>query len=282
MDQDASMKSREPNLIDLFSDVWAAKFYIIVFMCIGAIGAFSFLSVSVPHYKSQMIVAPASPMTGAESSSMLANDNLFALRYLVQRIGAGAGSDFQRFENIYHGVSVASILLKDPTILAGLRNDKAFTFRDTKQEWNASKLSEYLKDRVTLESVGTSAAKKFVYFHQDKEFAEYFLSGLHRIADNLIRRNVREDAKARVEYLTRELDTTSNPEHRRTLATLLMEQERLLMLVSIDQPYAANVFEPAFSSVKTEWPNPYLVYTGFIVAGMMIGFLIFSLRRSQS
>lgn len=238
------------------------------------------LALAIPHYKSTMIIAPASPMTGAESSSLLANDNLFALRYLVQRIGAGGGSDFQRFENVYTGPSVARILLKDPRIEQGLNADKTFTFSKGEGSWNAEKLSEYLKDRVKLASVGTTASKKLVYKHPDKEFGEYFLSGLHRISDNLIRQNIRTDAKARVEYLREAVQSLNNPDHRRTLTTLLMEQERLLMLVSIDQPYAASVIEPASSTVKPDWPNFYLVYIGFIFLGMMAGFFIGIFRRS--
>lgn len=270
----------EPTVSDLISDVFKAKLYIILGGLLGAALAFGFIALSIPHYKTQMILAPASPMTGAESSSMLANDNLFALRYLAQRIGAGgAGGDFQRFENIYGGPSVAEILLKDARVQQGLAKDYAFTFSEPEQDWSAEELSEYIQKRVKLEPVGTSAAKKLVYFHQDKDFAEYFISGLHRIADNLIRHNIRGDAKARVDYLSDAINTTTNAEHRRALTTLLMEQERLLMLVSIDQPYAANVIEPASSSAKPEWPNLYFVYFGFILIGMIAGFLIYGLKR---
>lgn len=282
MDADRKNTPNEPTLGDVVIDLWAARFFVFLGGIAGVFGAFVFLSLAIPHYKTSMIIAPASPMTGAESSSMLANDNLFALRYLVQRIGAGAGSDFQRFENIYTGPSVAAILLKDSRVLQGLRDDIAFTFSKAETQWSDVLLSEYLQDRVTLEPIGTTPAKRLVYYHQDKEFAEYFLSGLHRIADNLIRLNIREDAKARVEYLTSSIEKTSNPEHRRTLTTLLMEQERLLMLVSIDQPYAASVLEPASSSVKPEWPNLYFVHAVFIILGMMAGFLIFGLRQQKA
>lgn len=281
MDQSARALP-EPTMADFFYDIYKAKFAILIGAVIGFFVALSFISFSIPHYKTEMILSPASPMTGAESSSMLADDNLFALRYLAQRIGGGGGgSDFQRFENIYAGPSVAEILLRDKTVQQGLSNDRGFTFSDAENDWSAEKLAEYLKTRVSLEPVGTSAAKKLVYYHQDQDFAEYFLSGIHRIADNLIRHNIREDAKARVDYLNDAIAKTSNTEHRRALTTLLMEQERLLMLVSIDQPYAANVIEPASSSAKTAWPNLYFVYTGFILLGMLAGFLIYNLRRQR-
>ena len=218
-------------------------------------------------------------MTGAETSSMLANDDLFALRFLMQRLGPGQGSDFQRFENIYAGPSVAEILLSDPKILRGLSADKAFVFAEPEQRWSAEKLSEYLKKRTRLEPVGTSNARRMVYYHPDGAFAKYLLTAIHHIADGLIRRDIRADSRARVEYLRSAIAETGNPEHRRTLTTLLMEQERLLMLVSIDQPYAASVVEPAAIGVKADWPDKALVYLAFALVFAFLGFLAYGVRR---
>lgn len=269
----------EPRLGDLFSDVWRAKFWIVAGAALGILAAFLFIQMSVPHYKAAILLAPAAPMTGAETSSMLANDDLFALRFLMQRLGPGQGSDFQRFENIYAGPSVAEILLSDEKIMRGLRADTAFVFSEAEQEWSAEKLSEYLKERTRLEPVGTSNARRMVYYHPDGAFAKYMLSAIHHIADGLIRRDIRADSKARVEYLRSAIAETSNPEHRRTLTTLLMEQERLLMLVSIDQPYAASVVEPAAIGVKADWPDKMLVYLAFTLVFSFLGFVIYGVRR---
>jgi len=274
-----NVHAQEPLLGDLVNDLWRAKFWIVIGAALGLLAAFVFIQLSVPHYKGAVLLAPAAPMTGAETSSMLANDDLFALRFLMQRLGPGQGSDFQRFENIYAGPSVAEILLSDEKITRGLRADKAFVFSEPEQEWSAEKLSEYLKKRTALEPVGTSNARRMVYYHPDGAFAKYMLSAIHHIADGLIRRDIRADSRARVEYLRSAIAETGNPEHRRTLTTLLMEQERLLMLVSIDQPYAASVVEPAAIGVKAEWPDKALVYLVAAFVFAFLGFLAYGVSR---
>jgi hypothetical protein len=269
----------EPRLGDLLADLWHAKVWMLAGAALGLLAAFVFIQISVPHYKAAIMLAPAAPMTGAETSSMLANDDLFALRFMMQRLGPGQGSDFQRFENIYAGPSVADILLSDEKIMRGLRADTAFVFSEAEQDWSAEKLSEYLKKRTTMEPVGTSNARRMVYYHPDGAFAKYMLSAIHHIADGLIRRDIRADSKARVEYLRSAIAETGNPEHRRTLTTLLMEQERLLMLVSIDQPYAASVVEPAAIGVKPDWPDRALVYLVAALVFAFSGFLAYGVRR---
>lgn len=270
---------QEPRISDLFHDLWRAKLWIGIAAALGLLGAFVFIKISVPHYKAEILLAPAAPMTGAETSSMLANDDLFALRFLMQRLGPGQGSDFQRFENIYAGPSVTKILLSDEKIVRGLRADKAFVFSGPEQDWSAEKLAEYLKKRTKLEPVGTSNARRMVYYHPDGAFAKYMLSAIHHIADSLIRRDIRADSRARVEYLRNAIAETGNPEHRRTLTTLLMEQERLLMLVSIDQPYAASVVEPAAIGVKPDWPDAALVYLSFVLVFSFLGFFAHGVHK---
>tara|TARA_B100000780_G_scaffold268202_1_gene225936 strand:- start:732 stop:1634 length:903 start_codon:yes stop_codon:yes gene_type:complete len=273
------LASHEPKLGDLALDIWRAKIWIIAAALGALLAAFVFVQICVPHYKGTILLSPAAPMTGAETSSMLANDDLFALRFLMQRLGPGQGSDFQRFENIYAGPSVAEILLSDENILQGLSRDRSFIFSSPETRWSAEKLSAYLNKRLRLEPVGTSNARRLVYYHPDGAFAKYMLSAIHHIADGLIRRDIREDSRARVDYLRGAIAQTNNPEHRRTLTTLLMEQERLLMLVSIDQPYAASVIEPAAIGVEPEWPNAPLIYSAAALVFAFFGFLAYGVWR---
>lgn len=279
MDYDGFSASHNMTFGALFADIRRARLYILTGLACGLLCAAGFMALAIPHYKASIILSPAAPMTGAESSSMLANDNLFALRFLVQRLGSGQGSDFQRFENIYTGPSVAAILLKDRKIESGLKADQSFSFLTPEQSWNAEKLSEYLGKRLRLEPMGVTSARRLTYHHADPEFARYLVSAVHHIADGLIRHTIREDSKARVDYLNKASSETTNPEHRRALTTLLMEQERLLMLVSIDQPYAASVIEPASSGVKPQWPDKKLTFAGFALIFAFLGYLVYGARR---
>ncbi len=278
---DSAVQNRDKTLGDLLSDIVKARGFIVTGILIGAALAALIGFVSVPHYKATMIVGPANPMDGAEVSSLLANDNLYALRHLVQRVGGANTTDFLRFENIYNGPSIAAKLLEDPAVVKGLMLDRSVEFSGGRKEYTPAELSEYLEKRVKLEPVGTTALRRLVYWHPHPEFAAYFLGRIHDLSDHHIRSDIREETTQRVKYLQDAIDRTNNPEHRRALTTLLLEQERLRMLVSIDQPYAAAVIEPPASSQKPEWPDYYLLLSCGILLGAFLGFILHGCVRER-
>lgn len=263
------------TLGDLFAGLWRGKFWVASGVLVGCVLAALFCFTATPHYRAHMIISPANPMNGAEVSSLLAEDNLFALRYLVQRVGVANSSDFMRFENKYAEATVAGQLLEDPNIMRGLDFDRSFTFSKPQEDWSAEKLAAYIHDRVRLEPVGATPLRRMVYDHPNESFAVYFLQAVHAETDELIRENIRTDAEERVRYLQGAIKSTQNPEHRRALTTLLLEQERLRMLVSIEQPYAASIIEQAASSFKPVWPNAALVFPAFVFAFSLLGFAAF-------
>lgn len=277
----------EPSLAEMIRDIWEARTAITRGFLSGALCALLLMGLLMPSYKAEMIVAPASPMNGADMSSMPLDGSLSALRYLVQRAGGGNSSNFLRFENLYAGPSVATLLLKDDVILAGLQNDKTLRLRllQKEKEWTPDKLSAYIERRVKLVRLEDRTLRRLTYLHPDRKFAPYLLSRLHILTDALIRNDIRGQTIERISYLQEKLAQSTNPEHRRALATLLLEQERLLMLASIDQPYAAAALEPPHASVKTVWPDPLLVFPIFMLLGAVLGLVFHSLcninRRSR-
>lgn len=267
--------SHEKTFIDLLHDINRCRGFIFSGMAIGILIAIVVTLFSTPYYKSKMIISPANPMNGAEISSLLADDNLFALRYLVQRVGVANSSDFLRFENIYDGVSVAEVLVSQPDILRGIADDKRWNFQKIEQlQWSAEKLSNYIQKNVILEPVNGTTLRQIVYHHPNPNFAKYFITGIHKVSDALIRKTVREESEGRIAYLQEQVSQTKNPEHRRALTTLLMEQERLLMLASLEQPYAAAIVEKASASHKEIWPNIPVIFLSLIVIGVVSGFLM--------
>ncbi|MEZ5814473.1 MAG: hypothetical protein R3E13_07150 [Alphaproteobacteria bacterium] len=266
---------REDTLGDLAGAVWAGRVFVLFGLMIGALGAFVFVEAAVPHYGARMVLVPASPMNMAAVSEVGRSG-------AVSSVNAQNDMSFTRFEASYKGVSVAGLLLRDPEITAGLAQDKAFVFSDVERGWSAEKLAEYIARRVEIDPVGETRLRGFRYLHPDKDFAVMFLRRLHNITDGLIRHGLRKDVNERIAYLNEALSETMNPEHRRAMTDLLMEQERLKMLVSIDQPYAASVVVPAASSVKVIWPDPALVYSALMAVGAFLGFVVFSIRKGRA
>ena len=270
------------TLFDVLRVVWRGRLHVIAGIFIGAVLAFGFVMSSVPGYRSQLIVAPANPISGTDMSSLVGDGNLFALSYLAQRVGVGHSTDFSRFETLYKGVSVAEILLNDPVIQTGLSRDRSFVFSEAEMSWFPAKLAEYIDQRVYFENVGLTSSKRMVYVHPDAEFGRYFLIQIHRVTDSIMRERLRTESTERVAYLKQSVRETNNPEHRRALTTLLLEQERLKMLVSIDQPYVASVVDPASSKVDPVWPNSAFVFVACMFVGGFLGFVVFGFRLSSA
>lgn len=269
------------HLTDLLRDLWQAKTYILLGALTGIVCAILFTAIATPYFKAGIILSPAKPMSGSNFASAGNADNLSLISYLLQRTGVGNSVEFSQFETMAKGPVIAAQLLNDKNIRTGLYHDRTFPFSTPKESWNAQELSEYLQDRLHMESIGATGMRRMVYSHPDPAFAAYMLQNIQHITDTAIRTATRKETQDRITYLRSNLAQTNNPEHRRALTSLLLEQERLKMLVSIDQPYAAQIIEPASPSAKTTWPDKPLLFATLILAFGFIGFVIFNLRHSH-
>jgi hypothetical protein len=239
-------------------------------------------ALAVPQFRAELTLAPANPMNGAQFSRLMQDgDNFTPLSFLLQKVGSAGTPDFIRFEATARGQAVAGELLEDRTILEGLARDRAFLWSRPRTRWTAAELSEYLERRIDIEPVSGGGLRQLRYSHPDPRFAAYLLSEIHKVADHAIRRKTRGETLGRITYLQAELAKSTNPEHRRALTDLLLEQERLNMLVSIDQPYAADIVEDSASSARPLWPDIPLSAVLLGLAGMALGFAAFGLRHSK-
>ncbi len=272
--QDQTSRPQSGDLMDMLAAVWRARVAIAFAMFLGGLLAFLFVHFAVAHYRAQIILSPAQGMNLVQNTALDSgghSDNVAS--------GQDAAGIFQQFQVRYKSAAVADLLLRDPQITQGLAQDRDFNFTrsSAQQGWSADRLAEYIADRVRVDGVGESALRRFYYYHPDKEFGVLFLQRLHNITDGLIRHNVRVAVNERIVYLNGVLDSTMNPNHRRNITALLMEQERLKMLVSIDQPYAADVVVAASASVHALWPDATLVYAVFLALGAFLGFVLHGL-----
>jgi hypothetical protein len=259
------MQQNSPaTLNDVIAGIARAKASIIIGMVFGVALAALFIFASIPAYRAQMIVGPAAPIIYDERASAAADMHAPVLN------DANA-MNFTRFEATLAGPSVAGTLLKDEKIFEGLMQDKAFGVVPVRESWTPQELAEYVRKRVRIEPVGETRLRRLVYYHPSAGFAVYFLTRLSDTADGLIRRNIRAEAEKRVTYLQESSQGVLNPENRRSLTDLLMEQEKLMLLASVDQPYAATVVEPAASSSRPRWPSRLCVIAAFLLAGAIAG-----------
>ena len=112
-------------------------------------------------------------------------------------------------------------------------------------------------------------------------FAAAFLRKVHLVADQLIRRDRRQQSQSRINYLQNTLQKTANPDHRRGIADLLMQQEHIQMLANLDEPYAAIVVEPPSSTPQPVWPDKTLLFGVFALLGGATGYFVRMLRHGK-
>ena len=267
--------SGEKSLFDVLRDLWRARYAMTVVGFAGLVFGFTFITLAVPSYRAEMVVAPASPIGGHGGFQLpiLPDIRLWESQSIQNY------PDFMRFENKYGAPTVAGLLMEDSKVKEGVFHDRGFSFQEGKRDWTPETLSRYLQRSVRLEPVGNTPLRRFVYMHPNRDFAVYMLGRIHYITDTLIRQNIRLETQERIEYLQDALTRTANPDHRRALADLLMEQERLRMMVSMDQPYAASIVEPPSAGVKPEWPDALLVFPVFFLVGCFLGFLFYGARH---
>lgn len=268
---------RDPDFIDLADAIFKAKTHIFAGCAVGALLGFVALGVLRPQYEARMIVGPVQEtqwigsiaMTGAQMPLDPADKN---------PVGE---SNFIRFEQILREPSVAKNLWRDTAYLESLSHTGMF--RGQKQTFKSTAdLSRFLRKEIVIEPLGVSQNRRVVVRHADPFVAESLLKRLQVAADDIIRNDAELQTNDRISYLQKELYKSNNPEHRRVLADLLMSQERTRMMVAMDQPFAAQVVEPASVTTRPVSPCKTILLPVFTVIGGLAGFLLWCLGRRRS
>ena len=273
------LSSYEPTLGDVLRNLWHARLYLIAGVVVGLIGASLFLSTAIPQYRATMLVAPTTRSGTPDISALFPNNASFAMEYVMQSFGPGDSSDFMRFETILRETSVADRLLRDEKIRTGLASAQRYKFPAVADMDNSSKLAAWLQKNIVIEPVGQTRLKRISLLHPDPAFAVYMLRQMYSITDSMMRAELEDKTEKRIRYLTDELDKISNPEHKRILTKLLMDQEQINMILAVNEPYAAAIAEPAAAAPKPAWPRKSLILPAFMFAGFFAGYIVYILRH---
>jgi LPS O-antigen subunit length determinant protein (WzzB/FepE family) len=267
----------EPTLADLIRDMWASKYHILIFGLLFAFLALIFILFSTPLYRASMIIAPADGYALGDYASSQTEGEALTIPFWRPREADGISTDFHRFVFTIQGPAVAAILMKDPSVISGIARDGSWSSKA--DDWSAEELADYLQKNIKVQHLGATPLRKISYRHPDPDFAAAFLRKAHLVADQLIRRDRRRQSETRIKYLETSLQKTANPDHRRGIASLLMQQEHIQMLANLDEPYAAIVVEPPASTPKPVWPDRMLLLAAFAVVGGGVGYATRALRR---
>lgn len=272
-------QTAEPTLADVLRDCWRARTHLVVGAFIGLLGSLLFIQLCVPQYRAEILVGPAGhppvPVfedTGPESPGPAAH---------LERMGFDEidSYDFMRFEAILRERSVAALLLQDEAIKRGLLQARRWIFLPAPPLDTPERLSAWLKDNVDIEPVGSTSLRRLVFRHPDPAFASLFLRNLYSAADLLIRGDLQAKTDRRKAYLDKMVEETTNPDHKRALTKLLLDQEQISMVLAAQEPFSATVVEPASAGPKPDWPRRPLLIPVMIFVGIFLGYAVHTLKR---
>jgi len=104
-------------------------------------------------------------------------------------------------------------------------------------------LATYVTNTVSETVNKTNSIVALSFTDRRPEFAAQFLSQVVKTTNDYIRAQSRESQKRYVEYLTQSAAKATNVEQRMALDTLLLQEERQLMMTEVDIPYAAQILD---------------------------------------
>lgn len=247
----------------------------------GLLGAVVLCLLLKPQYEATMIVAPAI----AEDLSESFVENVMVRAPSVEAQIPTGSPNFIRFEQSFRGHGVAGVVIRMDGIKDQIIKDTLWRGAGLNLT-TPEELVLYLNREVKIEPIGVTTSRRIIYRHPDPAFAVRFLGLLRKVDDQLIRTSVREETSNRIEWLKKELKDTFNPDHRQALTRLLLIEERRLMLLSLDAPYAVSVVEEAAASPKPVVPHKFLIclmmtFLGFVAAAVLILFFPDRLNQRQ-
>ncbi len=245
-----------------------------------------------PRYTATMMVGPTSRLGPAGMGPALPAGTGGLPRALAEPgSGEEALSDYARYLELLTAPPVAAGLAADPEIMttifrhhwdpaAGRWREPAtpgFLVRRLffgiagQTAWSppdAEQLSRYLARSIRIERVGTSPIRRVTYQHRDRAFALRLLGRLHAVADGLIRDEAGRRIAVEIDYLRGRLTEVTIQEHRIAMTSLLGDQERIRMMISVDLPFAADSVVPPTAAALPDWPDP----TVLLPFGALVGF----------
>lgn len=202
-------------------------------------------------------------------------------------------SDFARYLALLTSVPVSEKLVNDQEIMreifrtswdaetgqwrpptgVGARLGRTLRWLAGHRTWappDAADLARHLKRNLSIESVSGGPLRRLVYRHEKRDFAILLLTRLHDAAEAHLREEAVRRVKAEMGHVSRRLTDLANMENYRALSALLGEQERLLLMLDVGLPYAADELEAPSSLSLADWPNPIQLVPAGAVGGLFL------------
>jgi uncharacterized protein involved in exopolysaccharide biosynthesis len=254
----------EMDLISLASMLWRHRRVVGIAWAVGLLGAIGYLWIATPMYKAEVVLVNAHDDSMSGNGSAGIGDKLSGLAGLAGiNIGQESAADLtsdavldsrelvEEFVRRNNLVPVLLPKLKRPTLWRAVNVFKL-------------NLSKIKKDQVK----GTT---KVTVEWKDPATASLWANGLVALANEMMRTRAKVDASRNIEYLTKQLDGTTDVDLRRNVNDIIEDQMRTLMLANGRTEFAFRVIDPGVAPEAKSRPQLILVLLIGLGLGLAVG-----------
>ncbi|MGK9233115.1 hypothetical protein KXS07_15790 [Inquilinus limosus] len=235
---------------------WLVALTVLVALGLGGL----WIMMSPTRYTARLVVMPTeasqqlSDLLRNAGASMIANS-------LSSLTGTEQITYFDRFSKQLTSVSTATALKQHAGLVESLMNlrwnderkiwesasvltpVKAALGLDTGVDTSAQAVAEFLRRNLNQEQDRDSPITTLSIDAEDAEVARQTLGYLHRYSDDQIKQAIYQQTQSKLEYLQRRLQNVTVNDYRQTLIGLILDQEKILMLIQPNLPFAAEALE---------------------------------------
>ncbi len=252
------------DLIAFVVMIWRYRLVVGVMCALSIAGAIAYLMIATPMYRAEVVLVPPEEdsMSGGGSGSM--GDKLGGLASLAGlSLGQESSSELTADAVLDSRALIEEFIRRNdlvPLLLKKLQR---------KTMWRAVKV---FKDNLTkIRKDQLKGTTKVAVEWSDPVTAAQWANGLVALTNELLRTRARADASRNIDYLTKQLETTTDVDLRRSLYDILEMQTQKLMLANGRVEYAFRVVDPGVPPEVRSRPQPLLVLLIALGLGLAFG-----------
>lgn len=282
------------SIADVTAQIWSGRLIVVAALVFGLFYGLYQAHRAGPLYMASVEILPA------ESDSGGGGGGSGAIGLLSSLAGGGAGGGaipkFTQFQFAISSVGVAQMLDKKYDMVCvmyrGRCDRKTHTWKprtgmdaafsaflakvaglpDPNGPNTVVDLARYNFSAISITKDKTSGLVTLSYYNSDPKLAADYLLKVMDTTNNYVREQDRATARNMVDYVAHRVATNTNVEQRTALDSLLLQQERRLMMTEISAPYAATILDgptvtPVNSVLKTVFLNGFFfMFLGIVFA----------------
>ena len=246
-----------------------------------------------PAYTAAMVIGPTARVG---SAAMGARVPMLSGRDSAAMAEPGAGdeslSDFARYLELFGSGPVAEQLASDSRLLQALFPERwdvetqrwrppsgmvpavkrALLALVGRQDWlepDGERVARALRDRLVIDMLRSGPMRRITLRHSDRATALDLLGRVAAATDAHLRAEAARRSAAQIAHIKDRLGAVTVAEHRQALSDLLLDQERVAMMIGVELPFAADTIQPPAAAAMPDWPNPAAVVPLAGMAGLI-------------